>query len=155
MPKLILCGLVVVCACLIGNYYSMRLVRRRDILRSYISLLTNADSRLRYTAAPLCALYADNFAGFLFVSELPFSPQWRRMADMFSGALNKGDIELLYRFGDESGNSDEESQHQLISLYCDLLGERLDDADNAIKQKCRLYRVGGFSAGMCIALMLL
>lgn len=155
MLKVYLSFPIIICSCLIGNYFSMRLIRRREILSEYIALLECSDTRLRYTSSPLVEIYAENFASFSFSHDEPFALQWRRMADTFRPVLKKGDLSLLYRYGDESGASDADTQHRLIEMHIGLLRAQLEDATADIERRSRLYRVLGFSVGMCLVLMLI
>lgn len=155
MLKVILTIPVVIAGCLIGNWFSIRLSRRRDILAQFIALLEQTDTRLRYTQAPLAELFRDNFMGFSFCTDESFGSQWGQMLRLHEHLLDTEDMAILTRYGDEAGSSDADAQHKLNQMVLSLLRNRLDDAQKKTDAKSRLYRVCGFSGGMCLALLLL
>lgn len=153
--KLILCVTVIGVSLGIGAHLASRLTERARILGSYVTLLEEAALRMSCTCDDLAMLFADNFAGFSFVSDRPFDEQFRAMTRLFRDRLNADDISVLDDFTVGLGYGDLNAQIKHLRLYVALLNERLDTARRDVQQKGRLYLVLPASVGVAAAILLI
>ncbi|MBQ3417705.1 MAG: stage III sporulation protein AB [Ruminococcus sp.] len=151
MFKLILSVMITLSALFIGQSMSSRLYRRRETISLFIRNLHTAKVRLNYDNATIYELFDD----FTFERDKPFLPQWNTLISGYKAVLRKKDIDLLSEFANSLGSSDRESQIKHMDLYITLLEHQLQDAQNDIIKKAKLYRVLGFSAGVTLSLMLI
>ena len=155
MIKLFLCILILFCGAVIGLHLSQRLIRRKDILTQFEVLFHRALIRIEYNAGDLCEVFSDNFADVDFEHTIPFDVQWRRFIESFSYILTKDDIRMLLAFTDGLGAADCDSQRQHISLYREMLKEHIEQAQDEIGKKAKMYRIIPLSVGMVISLMVI
>ena len=155
MIKLMLCIVILFCGAVIGIHLSQRLTRRRDILTQLEVLFHSALIRIEYNAGDLCEVFSDNFADFSFVHTIPFDIQWRRFIDGFSYVLSKEDIKMLRSFTNNLGAADIDSQRQHIALFSELLKKHINEAQDDIQKKAKMYRIIPLSVGMVISLMVI
>ena len=153
--KLYLCILILFCGAVIGLHLSQKLTRRKEILTEFEVLFHRALIRIEYNAGDLCEVFSDNFAAYEFEHTIPFEIQWGRFINGFSYLLTKDDIAMLLSFTKELGASDCESQRRHISLYSDMLKEHIDEAQEEIRKKAKVYRIIPLSVGIVISLMVI
>ena len=79
MLKLILCLTVIGASLSVGVFLSSRLNARIKILSELIVLIEEVSVKMTYTADPLAVLFNDNFAGYSFRRDQPFSQQFKEM----------------------------------------------------------------------------
>ena len=151
MFKLILSVILSLSALFIGQSMSSKLYRRRETISLFIRNLHTAITKLKYDNSTIYELFDD----FTFDRDQPFLPQWYDLLSGYKAVLRKKDIALLSEFAQSLGSSDRESQIKHLNLYITLLERQLQDAQNDIDKKARLYRVLGFSAGVTLSLMLI
>lgn len=70
-------------------------------------------------------------------------------------ALTDSDIQLLYEFGSALGKTDVEGQSKHIRLYVAEFENQLENAQQAIVKKSKLYKTMGFFVGSAAALMMI
>lgn len=155
MNKLILCVVIVVSSSIFGFYYSNILYRRKAILQLFICNLKYAKTRIRYELKNLCDIFSDKFSDFTFDNEKQFVPQWSELLKFYEKTLTKNDIKLLKSFAENLGKTDVNGEISHIEMYIELLNSRVNDAENSINSKSKLYRTMGVSVGLLISIMLL
>ncbi len=70
-------------------------------------------------------------------------------------ALTKADTDLILQFGAQLGKTDIDGQLKHIKLYKDFFKKQLDEAEEAIAKKSKLYKTMGLFAGSAAALMMM
>ncbi len=155
MLKMFLCILLIFCSGIVGVHLSQRLVRRKDILTGFDVMFHRASIQIEYNAGDLCEVFSDNFAGYDFNRSSPFSVQWDRFVKSFSYVLTKEDSAMLTEFTKELGTADSDSQRRHIVLYTTLLREQINDAQEDIQTKSKMYRIVPISIGIILALLLI
>lgn len=151
MLKLILSLILIVSSLFIGQSMSSRLYRRREILMLFMDQIRTSAAKLAYAADTVYEL----FDSFSFDCNQPFLPQWENVLSVYKNALNQKDLALLRDFARGLGDSDTPSQLKYMNYYLTLLESRLNDAESDIRQKAKLYRILGFSAGVTLSLFLI
>ena len=68
--------------------------------------------------------------------------------------LDIKDIEVLTEFGECIGTNDVTGEMNNIELYLSLLNECVQNAEQDIKNKSRLYKTLGLSLGIVISILL-
>lgn len=136
-------------------YLSRRLTKRRDVLIGFEKTLHRALIRIEYNSGDLYEAFSDNFAVFVFQHEKPFCDQWHEMVKSVASSLKKEDVTLLTEFTDGLGTSDTEAQRGHIQLYLELLKERIEEANDDVRLKAKVYRIIPLSLGAVIALLLI
>lgn len=149
----------------IGCVFSKKLYSRRDFLKSLIVFISNLSTQLRYNSSDIFTIITlsaqiSELEFFDFTdNELaqPFYEQWKEKIQLLpkSLSLNRSDIDLLTEFGLELGKTDIDGQLKHIELYNTIFEKQLNDAENAIIQKSKLYKTMGFFAGTAVALMII
>lgn len=155
MLKLLLSVLLLSCCVFVGNCFSMRLSKRRDILAEVLRLLVVSEDKITYTHADLYTVFNDNFMDFTFDERFPFQSQWNDFVSLLSPNLKKDDLDVLFDVARGFGESDADSECRHLRLSEELVKKRIDDAQKAVAEKSRLYRVFGFCVGMALALLLI
>ena len=155
MLRLILCAVIVAASLFIGCFMSSRIRRRIRLLNDFLILFNSASLRIAYTGDNLASVFSENFAGFVFAPDEPFTEQWESMVGQYGDILNVDDKELLIRFTEGLGESDVESQQKHIGLYASLLRERLDSAQAETDKKAKVYRAVPFFIGLAAAILLI
>ena len=153
--RLILCSVIVAASLVVGYRLSSKLGRRKKLLSDFITMLDEADSRIRYTSESLASVFNNSFTGYSFSCEKPFFEQWTGMLEEYKGIMKDDDIDILKSFGKELGSSDIEAQQKHIALYKKMLSERFDSAREDYENKSRLYFLLPFCAGLALAVFLI
>ena len=155
MLKLILCLTVIGASLSIGVFLSSRLNARVKIISELIVLIEEASVKMTYTADPLAVLFNDNFAGYSFRSDQPFSQQFKEMTRQYKDSLQPEDLQILDDFSDGLGTSDTVSQLRHMRLYLTMLNQQLSEAREVSAQKGKLYLILPLSAGIAAAILLI
>ncbi len=150
-----------------GLYYARRLYRRADWLREVMALLDALEDRLAYTAAPLADLWRalattaataryplvqDTAA--LLCDGVPFE-------SAFTAAVERalptpcGEREVLCVLGASLGRSGLSGQLTHIRRCREGLERLRQAACETAATRAPVYRMTGFSGGVCLALLLL
>ena len=154
MLKFLLLFVVVCSSGLLGFSFSQKLFERKRVLESFYLLIKNSATKIRYTTSPLSVIFSDNFMGYNFVEDIPFASQWKTMLKSYLKLLDIKDIEVLTEFGECIGTSDVTGEMNNIELYLSLLNECVQNAEQDIKNKSRLYKTLGLSLGIVISILL-
>ena len=155
MLRLILGLLIVFSSVIIGLHFSQRLTERKRILQEFSALFKKAEVMISYSAADLCEVFSENFAGHRFIYGEPFENQWNKMIGQYKSVLTDEDISVLSGFAHGIGATDTENQSRHIGMYISLLDERIDSANRDIDEKSKLYRVLPVSVGLMISVLLI
>ncbi len=155
MLKILLCLVVVLSSTVLGFYYSNRLFRRKEILQLFINNLKDAQTRIRYESSNLCEIFSDKFSDFTFDSEKIFLQQWSELLKLYHDTLTKSDIKLLLSFAENLGKTDVNGEISHIQMYVELLSSSVNEAENSINSKSKLYRTFGVSVGLLISILLI
>lgn len=153
--KPILCIVIILSSTVSGFHFSNRLYKRKEILQLFISNLKDAQTRIRYESRNLCDIFSDKFSGFMFNNEQRFITQWSELLKLYDKTLTKSDINLLMTFAENLGKTDVDGEITHIQMYVELLHSRINDAQNSINSKSKLYRTFGVCVGLLISIMLL
>ena len=155
MLKILLCGVIVLSSTVLGLYYSNILFRRKEILQMFINNLKDAQTRIRYESGNLCEVFSDRFVGFTFDSDKMFLPQWIELLKIYDNSLTKNDTKLLISFAENLGKTDVSGEISHIQMYVELLNSSVNEAENSINSKSKLYRTFGVSVGLLISILLI
>jgi len=153
--KTIMLLLVVMCSTLVGFSVSNKLYKRKSILESFLLLIKNSATKIRYTNSTLATIFSDNFMDFNFDEETSFSSQWNEMLNEYNKILKTDDIKILRDFGSKLGTTDVLGEEKNIEMYLELLNEKINDASDCIQKKSKLYKTLGLSAGITVSILLL
>lgn len=153
--KLFLCILILFCGAVVGLHFSQRLIRRRSVLSDFEVLFHRVLIRIEYNAGELCEVFSDNFADYHFIHHQPFDVQWRDFIKSFSYVLTKDDMNMLLSFTDGLGAADCDAQRQHITLFSKILQEHIEDAQEDIRTKAKMYRIIPLSVGIVISLIVI
>lgn len=155
MLKLLLCIVIVVSSSVLGCHYSNKLLIRKSVLQKFIKELKSSVTQIRYTSATLCEIFSDKFSDFHFTSDDVFATQWKTLVHSYEKSLDKSDVKLLISFAENLGTTDVDGEISHIEMYIDLLNSSVQDAQNNINQKSKLYRTLGLSSGILVSILLL
>ncbi|NPV28527.1 MAG: stage III sporulation protein AB [Firmicutes bacterium] len=164
--------LVVSAAGLAGMHVASFFWLRPQQLRALQAALQMLDTEIMYAATPLPAALkkigqaAEPPVGAIFFAagELLGTPRgctaaeaWRQalLQEWEKTALNKEDFAILRSFGEGLGVSDREEQHKNIALTSLHLRREEERAERDRDKNVRLWRYGGFLAGIGIVLLFL
>lgn len=164
MIKVALCLVLVISSTLLGNWFSERLISRRNTLELMINSLTKMKTLISFGGYEIHHVVQDSFIGFPdFIKEfdtsencLNFAEFWNKCVDSIPDryGLTSDDKKILRNFAEGLGVSDTDGQLSNCNLYCDLLREQLEKAKEKEKNSGKLYRVLGFSLGCVVTLMI-
>lgn len=155
----------------IGYYFSLLLKERKTELYELkkIILLLRGDIRFAGTPLPeavemLAERQQGCFKHFLETTAqklkqyegTSFQEIWKKgvWKELGSTSLLKKDKEELARFGDNLGFLDKEMQLNTIDLYIDHLENEIKEAEQAMKEKTRLYHMLGIMAGAFVTIII-
>lgn len=165
MLKILLCIIVITCATMVGNWFSVKIVRRTKDLQTIVETLVKIKNYISFEQSEIHSVVCESFAsacGFESMNNpcaelLDFAQWWQEEVRNLcrTTALNKEDISLLARFGEKLGVTDLQGQISNCELYINLFSERLQGAKDNENKNVRLYRVLGFSAGCTVTLVVL
>ena len=118
-------------------------------------MLHRAMTWIEYNGGDLYEAFSENFAEFSFSRDAPFDKQWRELVKSVSSVLTKDDLRILTEFICGLGTADVDVQRRHITLYTELLRERIEYAKEDIRMKSKMLRIVPLSAGVVIALVLI
>ncbi len=161
MGGAILTGAAFLCGC----YFSKKLYKRRNFLRTFSAFLDSLSTDIRYTSEDIftvvsrCSDFEElrffNISDEMFVQ--PFDVVWTgcvsKIPKIYS--LTNEDISLITGFGAKLGKTDVEGQLSHIEFYRKLIQKQITKAEEAIAQKSRLYRTMGLFCGAAAAIMMM
>ena len=153
--KLVLSLLLIAAGAFSGLYSAQRLTKRRELLRSFSSVLSRAAVLIEYNGSDLFEVFTDAQKERVFNASEPFDEQWHAYIHTFAPYLKKDDISVLSDFGNGLGTTDSASQQKHIALYRNLLDQQAAAAEEDIRKKAKLYRIAPFSLSVIIALLLI
>ncbi len=155
MFKMLLCIVIVTCATLIGFSYSSKLYKRKAVLQNFVLELRKCSTQMRYVSPQLSQIFSDNFMNYNFSDSMPFYSQWTDMLDGYSDVLSKNDIATLNAFAKNLGTTDTIGELNNIELYTEMLEKNIENAQNDIDKKSKLYKTLGLSAGITVSILLI
>ena len=165
MLKIIMCILLILCGTFLGNWFSVRLTRRRENLFSLVEALNKIKTNIAFGGFEIRRVIADSFksaTGFEVLTDTDescenFTQWWKNSVAKITAntALDTEDISLLLRFGETLGVTDTQGQMDNCDLYITLFSKRQKSAEKIENSNKRLYRVLGFSCGCTVTLVLL
>lgn len=164
MLKFLGCILLVGATTTAGILLSRRLYKRRDFLKDFIAFINSVTTNIRYNSADIftvVALCADSDSLSYFelgtAQNIPFEAVWKDKVDNIPRhlSLTEADKKLLYEFGTQLGKTDVDGQLKHLELCKISFAKQLSFAEEAIKQKSKLYKSMGFFAGAAIALLMI
>ena len=149
----------------VGYMKAKKLYVRRDFLSVFIKFLSVLSTNLRYNSDDIFSivdLSAKTEGLYFFEKEceeynISFEEYWKNKItslDIIDNLLI-ADKTLLTEFGLQLGKSDVEGELQHIELYKRLFEKQLEDAENQILKKSKLYKAMGFFVGTSTALMII
>lgn len=149
----------------VGVSMSKSLYRRKEFLKSFIVFIDSLATHIRYNSDDifnLVSICADSeelkcFEFFSSHNNESFDKLWSKsiLTIPRAYALKKSDIDLLLQFGSQLGKTDIDGQLKHIKLYKDFFKKQLDDAEDAIVKKSKLYKTIGLFAGTAAALIMM
>lgn len=160
-------AVLVVCASFsFGCLMSQKLYKRRDFLKSFTIFLSSLSTNIRYDSSDIFTLVSRSCKTceleFLAVEYTQncgksFEMLWNQKISEIPKqcALTDSDIQLLYEFGSALGKTDVEGQSKHIRLYVAEFENQLENAQQAIVKKSKLYKTMGFFVGSAAALMMI
>ena len=163
MLKILLSFVLIACASLLGNTFSIRLINRRKTLTSIVNAITKVKTLICFGSLDTKRVVAESFCTEDFPlmdaaeidGDKPYDTAFETSVDRISHrfSLTKADKELLSQFGSQLGTTDVTGQIAHAELYTELFNERLLKAKEEENEKSRLYRVLGFSLGCALSLI--
>ncbi|MCD8026002.1 MAG: stage III sporulation protein AB [Clostridiales bacterium] len=147
-----------------GCFFSKKLYNRRDFLKNFTVFLNSLSTHIRYESSDIFSLVSQSAREsdldyFVFSSyeNRSFSELWNEKLESMpmSFGVEKPDKKLLADFGKELGKTDVQGQEKHLELYKNIFSDRLSNAEEAIKQKSKLYKAMGFFAGAATVLMII
>lgn len=163
--KIIGCLIIVSVSTFAGFIKSYSLYRRRDLLKSFSVFINSLATHIRYDSSDIFTLVrasaegeiADLINNSLKETNEPFSLCWQNFINSIpkSYSLTDGDRQTLSAFGEKLGVTDVEGQLSHLELYAKLVSKQLNEAEEDITNKSKLYKTIGFFIGTSAALMLI
>lgn len=167
MAKVLGCVLIILSSTLAGAYLSEKLRQRRNFLKEFLSFLNSLKIQLRYSSGDifqtisLCGdfpmlnpLLSNIKEGNL--NNTSFKQLWAKSVCVIpkSFGLKKSDINALLDFGSTLGTTDTMGELSHIDLYTEIFKKALDNAQEDLERKSKLYKTMGFFLGTSVALMI-
>lgn len=163
--KLIGAVLLIASSFSVGVSMSKSLYRRKAFIKSFIVFIDSLETHIRYNTDDIFKLVSmcsdsEELKCFEFFNKPPSEPfdkLWSKSVLTIprAYALTKSDMDLLLQFGSQLGKTDIDGQIKHIKLYKDFFKKQLDDAEDAIVKKSKLYKTMGLFAGTAAALMMM
>ncbi|HBM97931.1 MAG TPA: hypothetical protein DD413_00755 [Ruminococcus sp.] len=163
--KLIGAALLIASSFSVGFSMSKSLYRRKQFLKSFIVFIDSLATHIRYNTDDIFRLVSmcsdcEELKCFEFFSKPhtePFEKVWSKSVLTIprAYALTKADTDLILQFGAQLGKTDIDGQLKHIKLYKDFFKKQLDEAEEAIAKKSKLYKTMGLFAGSAAALMMM
>lgn len=157
--------IVFCCFTLAGFYFSYKLSRRQLFLKDFIAFLKTFETHIRYSADDIFTLINMSMtsASLLPIKEYivsnkgSFNDLWLTSMSLINKqtGLTTQDKALLEEFGAALGTTDGQGQINHIELYTTLFQKSLDEAQEELNAKSKLYKMLGFFAGTAFALMVI
>lgn len=167
MLKVMGCILIIFSASLAGFYFSGRLNQRKNFLKAFISFLKSLEIQLRYSGEDIFQLIpkcsdSEILKPFFInltaekVKDISFSELWRKAVNSSAKSCNlkKSDCQALIDFGGSLGTTDTSGELSHIKLYEEVFSKALENAQEDLDKKSKLYKAMGFFLGTSIALMI-
>lgn len=148
----------------VGCMLSFKLFHRRDFLKSFLVFLSSLATNIRYDSSDIFTLVSRSAdqSRLCCLAEnqnsiQPFSIQWKKNIKLLpkSLSLDSTDYNLLYEFGQTLGKADVDGELAHIELYKTSFQRQLDNAEENIKTKSKLYKAMGFFIGAAVAIMII
>ena len=164
--KLVGLAAIFICTTLVGVSHGNRLKERALQLGAVIKLLHEIETMISYQALSLyeifrIALENKNYEKLKFIEYFvnrsetndPFLSAFQKAVEKAAPemALKNEDIAQLLSFASGLGTTDTEGQIKNCRLYLKLFQENLNEANNVVAQKQKLYCSLGVFAGLFIA----
>ena len=155
--------LIIVSCFSIGYLKAKNLYIRRDFLSSFIKYLSVLSTNIRYNSDDIFSIVnlsakTEDLNCFEMSKEdnVSFEEYWKNKITSLDikDNLLLTDKTLLSEFGSQLGKKDIEGELQHIELYKRLFEKQLQDAENQIVKKSKLYKVMGFFVGTATALVI-
>lgn len=163
--KLIGAVLLIASSFTVGVSMSKSLYRRKAFLKSFIVFIENLATHIRYNTDDIFRLVAKCseaeelkcFEFFNVPHSEPFEKLWNKSVLTIprAYALTKSDIDMILQFGSQLGKTDIDGQLKHITLYKEFFKKQLDEAEDAIIKKSKLYKTMGLFVGTAVALMMM
>ena len=159
-----MCGVVLASSLFIGNWFSLKLLRRSSNLVSVIEVINRIRTYISFGGYEIMRVVAESFASAPDFSAFTdyetsddFQEWWKNCVSELSTttALNNNDKELMLRFGAGLGVTDIQGQLANCDLYIGLFSECLDKSKEMERKNVKLYRILGFSMGCMVTLIML
>lgn len=158
--------ILLVCSTIEGFRRCAMLYKRRQFIEDFIGFLNILKTKMRFSMSEIKQLISDTqdfptlkslYSLFPGDNNVPLLTLWKSGIKKCAAesALSKADVNFLCEFALQLGSTDLEGQTEHIELYCTLCERRLNEAENDIKQKSKLYRMLGFFAGAAAALVII
>lgn len=164
MIKLMFSLIIIICASLVGNTFSLRIINRKKTLSEIIKAISRMKTLICFEKTDVNDLIKNCFASEEFPlldctdleNGFTYGEAFKSCVSKISGkfSLTKSDKDLLTEFCVFLGSTDVVGQVAHIELYIRLFEERLELVREQANSKSKLYRVLGFSLGCAVSLMI-
>lgn len=147
-----------VCSLLISDEKVKSGKRRIKIYRELIEALEKMTANLRfrsYDVYQLCEASFDSWGeleGFRNITGC-FETEWRRMCEVSLFGIDQNTYDQFVSIGSFLGEYDLESQLNKLELISSDIRKRLEDCEDELSQKKKVYYSLGLFGGMMICLM--
>ena len=161
---------VIGCTC-IGLLKASDISRRKALLLDFKNLIMHISTEISYFKEPLPQIFQrlsgenEKETGLLLRNCLAtyltdsrnLGSGWKDAVDFVYGELpvTKSDIEIMKKCGDFLGQSDFRGQQEHFALLYSQLDRQIEEAEEMIKTKGKMYSRLGLSAGCMIAVVLI
>lgn len=156
------------CAC-IGFYKAAEIKRRRVLLLDFKDLVLHISTEMSYFKEPLPQIFerlaaGDNKESTILLREClaSYKQENLNIAEIWKGAIDhvyqdssitKEDLAVMKKCGDFLGQSDFRGQQDHFQLFNLQLDRQIEDAEESIRTKGRMYGKMGISVGLVIAIV--
>ena len=155
----------------IGFYKASEIKRRRILLVDFKELLIHISTEMSYFKEPLPQIFerlageaSDNKERTILLREClsTYSLENMNIAEIWKTAvehiyndssLTREDISIMKKCGDFLGQSDFSRQQEHFSLLNMQLDRQVEEAEESIKTKGRMYGKMGISVGLVVAIV--
>ncbi|HZK34966.1 MAG TPA: stage III sporulation protein AB [Bacillota bacterium] len=165
-------GIIIVSSTLIGCELAKKHVYRDKQLRELQGALSRLETEIIHYSTRLpeaLTIIGDSIKGevgelFKYTgglldqrNSITISKAWRKALISLKGNLhlNKDELDILYRFGDQLGSSDKEGQAKYIKLTLKQLYQQELNARETREKYERMYKSLGLLGGIAIAVLLI
>ncbi|NMA66213.1 MAG: hypothetical protein GX957_08250 [Clostridiaceae bacterium] len=156
---------------MIGMKMSVRLTERQRALQKFIEILVTLKGQMCGLGVPLVDAFEnigkENMGGvwsnifkqcssIMKENHVNAGEAWKRaLSENLYAALDEGDIEELYDFGEMLGKSDRYNQEKVLELEKEKLTAMEKKARETMETKGKLYRNLGILTGAAIVILLI